>query len=64
MVPRGQMSSFLDNGIRVLYPVDIKPSKRRSIMRNIVKGEIFSVKGHREICLVSLVERLDERQKG
>lgn len=33
-------------------------------MRNIVKGEIFSVKGHREICLVSLVERLDERQKG
>lgn len=33
-------------------------------MRYIVQGEIFGVDGRRENCLVSLVERLDERQKG
>lgn len=47
----------------MLFPIDIKPSEWRCIIRNIVQGEIFGVKGRRENCLVSLVERLDEQQK-
>lgn len=62
VVPRDQTGSSLDNGSPVLFPVDVKPSEWRSIMRNIVQGEIFGVEGRRENCLVSLVERLDERQ--
>ncbi|OJJ88619.1 uncharacterized protein ASPGLDRAFT_42202 [Aspergillus glaucus CBS 516.65] len=62
VVPCDQTGS-LDNGILVLSPVDVKPSEWRGTMRNIVQGEIFGVDGRRENCLVSLVERLDERQK-
>jgi len=53
-----------DNGNTALFPVDVKPSEWRGMMRNIVKSELYGIASRRENCLVSLVERLDERQKG
>ncbi|KAK9367443.1 hypothetical protein V1509DRAFT_647726 [Lipomyces kononenkoae] len=45
-----------------LFSLEITPSEWRNLMRSAVKAEIFSIEGSKEMCFMSLIEALEERQ--
>ncbi|KZL70057.1 hypothetical protein CT0861_09274 [Colletotrichum tofieldiae] len=45
------------------FSVKISPTEWGSIMRRVVKKEIFGAEDHKTLCLVTLIDRLEQRQK-
>ncbi|OTA67155.1 hypothetical protein K449DRAFT_364834 [Hypoxylon sp. EC38] len=46
-----------------LFLGDVSPGDWRNLMRNIVKAEVLGVEGCKENCFISLIERLEARQR-
>jgi hypothetical protein len=47
----------------VSFSVKISPAEWGSIMRQVVKKEIFGAEDQKTLCLVTLLDRLEQRQK-
>lgn len=45
------------------YFVEMAAFDWRDTMRKIVKAEVYGVEGHREMCFMTLLQRLEERQR-
>lgn len=49
--------------ISASFSVKIPPAEWGNIMRQVVKREIFGTDDHETLCLVTLMDRLEQRQK-
>lgn len=46
-----------------LFQVEVSPSQWGSMMRNLVKAEVFGIEGQRDKCLQGFISRLEQRQR-